>query len=336
VAGRIRVGVAGATGAVGSEILALCGRRNSPVSEIVPMVSPDSDVHQVPFAGGSVTVQDLHAENIASCDVVFFAVPRAVAAVHLPGALAAGIAVIDLSGALPPDAPCVVATVNRSALGRFGDMHAVACPSPAVTTLATLLHPVCSQARELFCRGLVLHPASVRGRAGIEELSQQVVSLFNSRKPVQQLFPHGLAFDVAPLLGDPGSGGWSDVEHATATTVAAMLGLEAPALAVTEVVGPWFNGLCLSLHVVTDLPLGAGDAEALLGPAPGIHLLRDPADLPRPRGADGHLGVLVGRLRDDPAGEGFHLWAAADAVRWGAAGNAVAVMKALLEDGHIG
>ena len=334
MADRIRVGVAGATGAVGSELLALLGRRNTPVSEIVPMASPDSDVHQVPFAGGNVTVQNLHAEAIARCDVVFFAVPREVAAVHLAEARAAGVPVIDLSGAL--DAPRVVAWVNRDALAAFDETRAVACPAAAVTALATLLHPLCAGARRLACRGLVLHPASVRGRAGIEELSGQVVALFNNRKPPQRVFPHGLAFDVAPL-GAPGPSGWSEVEAATAAQVSGLLGLPPSDLALTEVVAPWFNGLCLSVHGVADPALGAERAGALLDGAPGVILDRDPAaDLPRPRGIDGRLGVRVGRLRDDPAGEGFHLWAAADAVRWGVAGNAVAVMKALLEDGRIG
>jgi len=300
------------------------------------MASADSDVHQVPFAGGSVTVQNLHAESLSRCDLVFFAVPREVALAHLPEALGAGVPVIDLSGALPPEAPCVVAHVNRADLARFDALRAVACPPAAVTALATLLHPVQRAVRALRCRGLVLHPASIRGRAGVEELSQQVVSLFNSRTPVHRLFPEGLAFDVAPMLGTPGPEGWTDVERATANRVAALLALEPADLAVGEVVGPWFSGLCLSLHVATDPPLDAGRAGDLLGAAPGVLLARGSEGQPRPRGADGHLGVLVGRLRDDPAGEGFHLWAAADAVRWGAAGNAVAVMKALLEDGRIG
>jgi len=334
VADRIRVGVAGATGALGGEILALLGRRNSPVSEVVPMASAESDVHQVSFAGGSVTVQNLHAEAIARCDVVFFAVPREVAAALLPDTRDAGVPVIDLSGAL--GAPPVVAWVNREALEAFGETRAVACPPPAVTALATLLHPLGGGARRLRCRGLVLHPASVRGRAGVEELSRQVVALFNNRTPPQSVFPHGLAFDVAPL-GAPGASGWSEVETATAAGIASLLGRDRADLAITEVVAPWFNGLCFSAHVVAEPGLGADRAADLLEGARGVILDRDPgADLPRPRGTDGRLGVHVSRPRDDPAGEGFHVWAAADALRWAAAGNAVAVMKALLEDGRLG
>ncbi|MBN1337464.1 MAG: NAD(P)-binding domain-containing protein [Deltaproteobacteria bacterium] len=336
MAGRIRAGVAGATGAVGGEIVALLGRPGSPVSEIVPMASMDSEVHQVVFAGGNVTVQNLHAEALERCDVVFFAVPRTVAAAHLAEALDAGVAVIDLSGALGPQVPRVVASVNRVDLERFDETRAVACPSAAVTLVATLLHPLSVQVRRLSVRGLLLQPASVRGRAGIRELSQQVVSLFNSREPEQRVFPQGLAFDVAPILGTPGPTGWSDIEVATSQEVAALLGLDASDVAITQIVAPWFNGLCLALHGVMDPPLGIDRVADLLSSAPDVHLSRNSEDVPRPRGSDGRLGVHVGRLRADPAGEGFHLWAAADALRWGAAGNAVAVMEALLEDGRIG
>jgi aspartate-semialdehyde dehydrogenase len=203
-----------------------------------------------------------------------------------------------------------------------------------VVGLAHLLGPLRAHAGDLRCRGMVMHSAALRGRGGVEELSNQVVSLFNSRTPQRKVFEHGLAFDLEPLVGQPGDSGWSDHELRISGQAATLLGLAPDRLVLSAMIGPWFNGIAFSLQLETDSGLDAARVASIFEAAPSLALASGVSadELPRPRRVDGSPQLQVGRLRDDPSGGSVHLWAVADELRFGAAGNAVSLLAALLED----
>ena len=333
---KLRIGVTGATGAVGREIVAMLGQVDLPVGEIVPMASPACTVHTVEIGGKNVRIENLSSELVASCDVVFMAVPPEVAGEPVRVAMDEGIPLVDLSGTVGPaqGVPLVVPCANRIDLQGFREHQAVASPRPDVVGLATLLSPLMAQAGDLRCRGTILHSAASAGRAGIEELSNQVVSLFNSRTPQRKVFERGLAFDLEPTVGTVKSSGWTDHELRCGLQVADVLGLEADRVAITSETGPWFNGICFALQIETDAGLDAAQVEEILAKSPNIRssLSGGEFETPSPRSADGIPALLVGRVRNDPSGGIIHLWAAADELRFGAAGNALALLTALLED----
>lgn len=336
---NLRIGVAGATGVVGRQVVELLQEAELPIGEIVPMASAACTVNHLEIAGRPVRVENLLPEHIRTCDVLICAVPSKAAGVALRAAREVGVPAVDLSGTLGPrqGVSWVVPAVSRVALQGFREVLAVASPRPDVVALTSLLAPLLAGGGSARVRGLVLHSASAFGRQGVEELSHQVVSLFNSRSPARKAFPQGLAFDVVPAVGEPGAEGWTTDERRCAEQSAALLELPAGHLAVSSVVGPWFNGLCLALQVELTPALGAEACRQRLASAPGIVLAGAAArDLPHPRGVDGSTDLHVGRLRDDPDGRSVHLWAVADELRFGAAGNAVAILAALIEDGLLG
>jgi aspartate-semialdehyde dehydrogenase len=333
---KLRIGVAGATGAVGREILGLLADSQLPVGELVPMASPACTSHTVEWRGDNLRVENQHQELLSTCDLVFVATPAAAAGEALTAIMDEGIPCIDLSGTLAaaPGVPVVVPAANRMDLQQFREQQAVASPRPDVVCLTTLLAPLRVHSGDLRCRGTVMHSAASHGRAGIEELSNQVVSLFNSRTPQRKVFEQGLAFDLVPALGRVGELGWTDHELRCSARSAAILGLPPDRIACTSVLGPWFNGICLDLRIEADVALDAALVARVLAEAPGVSVAAGAAgrELPRPRAADGLLSIQVGRLRDDPGGGAVHLWAVADELRLGAAGNAVSLLAALLED----
>ncbi len=333
---KLRIGVAGATGAVGREIITLLEQAPLPPGSIVPMASPACKVHSIETGGRSIRVENLLVEQLATCDLVFVAVAPQAAAAAIDAVRRSEAPCIDLTGTLGAEqgVVSVVPSVNRGDLQLFREENAVASPRPDVVALATLLAPIRASVGDLRCRGTVMHSAAHFGRGGIEELSNQVVSLFNSRTPQRRIFEQGLAFDLQPFLGELEAGGWTDHELRCARQAAALLRLAPDRLALSSLLGPWFNGLCLSLLVEADVALGVDQVELLLQDAPRISLASGTGlrHQPRPRASDGEASLQVGRLRDDPAGGAVHLWAVADELRFGAAGNAVAILGALLED----
>ena len=333
---KLRVGVAGATGALGRQILRALEDADLPLEAVVPMASAACTVQVLEVLGHQVRVENLLPETVRTCDLLYVAVPRKAAAAAIRTAREAGVPVIDASGVLGPaqGVPLAAPALGRESLCAIREQLALAAPRPDALAVATLLAPLRGRVQALSCRGLVLHSASSRGRAGVEEFSSQVVSLFNSRSAPRKVFPLGLAFDVEPAIGEPAEDGWTPDERRLAAEAEALAGLPQGSVALGSLVGPWFNGLCLALQIRTRPVLEPEAASALLDGTWGLQLDRKGRlrDLPRPRAADGSGALRVGRLRADPAGDGLHLWAAGDEVGFAAA-HAAATLAALVEDG---
>src|SRR4029079_5564731 len=109
-----RVGVLGATGAVGSTVLEVLAERSFPVSELVPLASARSAGRRLPFAGGEVEVRELSDESIAGLDIVISSAGGAVSSEWAPRIVAAGAVVVDNTSfwRMNEDVPLVVSEVN--------------------------------------------------------------------------------------------------------------------------------------------------------------------------------------------------------------------------------
>jgi len=335
---KLNIGVMGATGAVGREIVNLLAERETlTLGEVHFVASAACTTDRVEFRDRHIRVLDPDSDAFAADDVLFVAVPRKVARTLVPRLRKARMPVIDVTGVAIATAgvPRVVSWLNRDALRVFPDTRAAACPGPAVVALATLLGPLRAQGGRIRVRGTLLHAASTRGRAGVEELSGQVVALFNSRTPPRKVFPSGLAFDVLPSLGPAQEDGWSIAEDDVAEELAAFLDADPTDFSLTSLVAPWFTGLGLSLHVVPEHPLDLAAVESALAGAPGVKLdaSTSPDAMPHVSQTREDTLLHVGRLRADRRDEGFHVWAVADEIRFGVAANAVGILEHLLADG---
>jgi aspartate-semialdehyde dehydrogenase len=227
--------------------------------------------------------------------------------------------------------------LNDEVLDAFPETRSVASPLPLTVILAHLLAPLRARCQDLSCRGTLMRAASARGRAGIEELSSQVVAMFNSRKGPRKVFSRGLAFDVEPICEEALDSNWAPGELSVARELGAILNLPDGNLAFTQVILPTFTGACLSLQIEGTSLRDAATCGDWLAGTRGLLLDSDPnADgPPRPRRADRKGGIQVGRLRDDPGGRGVHLWATSDEIVFGGAGNALSILRALLQRGYL-
>ncbi len=334
----LTVAVVGATGAVGQDLLSALSQSPLPITAWRLFASRAMRSGTTEVDGAQLKVHVLPDDPAESplfddVDLVLLAAPAEVNARIGPALAEAGMAVIDVGGALAAQAPIVVAAVDPSPLARFAEVRIVSSPSPAAVLVATVLAPLLPLGCER-ARGTILLSAGVAGRDGVEELSGQVVALFNQGEPPRKVFPSGLAFDLLAQVGEAASAddGWSAAERRLSAEVAAVLGLQPQALALSLCAVPLFTGLAASLNL--DFPGGVDlpDVRATLGEVGNIRL-GDP--VPGPRRLAGKAAVYVGRLRADPMGDGLHLWAAADNLRFGASANAVALALALHRTGML-
>ena len=130
----MRVAVVGATGAVGTLLLALLERRGFPADEVVPFASARSAGKQL----GEMVVQPLTDETIQGFDVALFSAGGATSREWSPRFAAAGALVVDNSSAwrMDPEVPLVVSEVNPDALDHIGKGIV---SNPNCTTMAVML-----------------------------------------------------------------------------------------------------------------------------------------------------------------------------------------------------
>ena len=75
----VRVGIAGATGALGSEVVRVLDKAPWRPSQVVPMASARTTVSSVTYGEQRVTVEDLAFEAFGELDALIVALPSAVA-----------------------------------------------------------------------------------------------------------------------------------------------------------------------------------------------------------------------------------------------------------------
>ena len=302
----LRVGVVGATGAVGTVTLELLAERG--FTNVRAFASSRSAGREIAFGDGSLTVEEATPEALAGLDLAFFSVGTATSAELVPPVAAAGVRCIDKSDAfrLADGVPLVVAGVNDDAVD--GD-PIVANPNCSAIQLACVLKPLHDAAGLERVRLATYQSMSGAGDAGIERL--------RATEPMQA----DLAMDWE-LEGDE----FSEETKLRAETQK-ILGLPELPVHATCVRAPVLVGHAQAIWVETERPLTPEEAREAFAGAEHVEL----AELPTPGEAAGRDHVLVGRVRRDPTDERtLALWVVNDNLRKGAALNAVQIAELLL------
>lgn len=114
----LKVGIVGATGAVGEEIVKVLGHRNFPVSELHLYASARSAGKSVATPFGSVSIEEFDLDKARGLDVIFLAVGGDFSKEYAIKLSATdGPVVIDNSSAfrLDPSVPLIVPEINQQA-----------------------------------------------------------------------------------------------------------------------------------------------------------------------------------------------------------------------------
>ena len=301
----IRIGVVGATGAVGTVTLELLAERG--FDRVRAFASSRSAGKRL----GDLVVEEATPEALASggIDLCFFSVGTDASRELVPHAVHGGAVCIDKSDAyrLTDGIPLVVAGVNDEALDHD---EIVANPNCSAIELACVLKPLDDAAGLARVRLATYQSMSGAGDAGIEKLR-----------------------DTAPLEADLAmdwelEGDEFSEEYKLRAETRKVLDLPELPLQATCVRVPVLVGHGQAIWVETNAALSPDEAREVLASAPHVRL----ADFPTPGDAAGQDEVLVGRIRRDPTAEsGLALWAVCDNLRKGAALNAVQIAELLLE-----
>jgi len=329
----LRIGVVGASGVLGSELLALLEESSLPVQELVPVATDRSLGHEIEFRGDALPVET-EPPKLRGLDLLFLCAPEGVSVEYARQALRAEVPCVDAAGALSSSSEV---PLRVAAFGPSADLQTtpllVAPPGPALPW-ALILRPLHEAAGLRRVVGTALEAASCGGREGIESLYQESMAVFNQRDlPEPEVFSRPVAFDCIPAAGGAAKLCAAERETEVSGALERLLGSDVK-LALTGVQVPAFVGLGGTAALEMADELDPKRAEALLNQAPGVELWQGEADGLTLRAAAGRDEVLVGRVRRDKSVEhGLLLWFASDVLRMAAA-NAVGLAVARLRLHH--
>ena len=334
------VGIVGATGLVGSMMLALLAERNFPLANLRLFASARSAGKTLSFRGQEITVEDADAADYAGLDIVFFSAGGSTSKRLAPKVAAAGAVVIDNSSAwrADPEVPLVVSEVNPEALDHL-PKGIIANPNCTTMAAMPVLKPLHAAAGLKRLVASTYQAVSGGGMEGVEVLAGQVkagavgceglasegdaVDLGEVRK-----WAVPIAYNVVPLNYVLGEDGYTEEELKLRDESRKILNIPDLAVSGTCVRVPVFTGHALSLNVEFERALDVEAALALLEAAPGVVV----CEVPNPLEATGTDPVYVGRVRPDRSvAHGLALFVVGDNLRKGAALNAVQVAEVLLE-----
>ena len=245
------------------------------------------------------------------------------------------------------DAGCIVidGSVNATArdqvlpvLPGINDYHLadarmnryVAFPSSPAAMMLPVVHAI--QTRFGLSRMTVTACLSVAnaGNEGVSELRTQTVQLLNGKPVDQKTYPHRIAYNLLPQVGEINEEGITSAEQQIRTELNALLHNQVNAR-VTCMTVPVFFGDSLIVDLDTDEPMDIYEVQGLLEDIETVDVStgQDYATVEEVAGSD---AIKLGRLRQSSVyGSDLSFWLVADNVKRGAV-IAVEIAELLIKD----
>lgn len=326
------IAIAGSTGLVGSEMLAVLEQRKVPWAEVRLFASEDSVGEVYRVGADEVEVRLLTEESFAGVDIALFATSAELSKQFVPKAVEAGAYAIDNSSyfRMQQDVPLIVPEVNWHDLKP--GQRLIANPNCSTIQLVPVLKVIHEAAGLKRVVVSSYQSVSGAGKAALDELWGQTIAVFNQREIEIEEFPHQIAFNCIPQIDLILDNGYTKEEAKIINESRKILGMPALPITATAVRVPVLHSHAESVNVETERPLSPLQCVELLQAAAGISVYPDPAEYPLQLDVTGTDEIHVGRIRaDESVPHGLNMWIVADNIRKGAALNAVQIAERLLQ-----
>jgi aspartate-semialdehyde dehydrogenase len=334
---KFNVAVAGATGAVGNQMISCLEERNFPIKSIKFLASSRSVGRKLKYKGRNIAVEELTETSFKGIDIALFSAGGGPSAKFAPFAASDGCVVVDNSSTwrMDPEVPLVVPEVNPHAVAQFRNKGIIANPNCSTIQMVVPLHPL---HQEYGIKRIVVstyQAVSGTGKKAIDELDSQTRAILNFKKHENKVYPHTIAFNCLPHIDVFLENGYTKEEMKMVHETRKILEDDTIGVTATTVRVPVFFGHSESINIETKREVSAREVRALLERTPGVKVVDDPQNNQYPLAIDaaGQDFTLVGRIRDDESIEnGINMWVVADNIRKGAATNAVQIAEILINE----
>ena len=329
----MKLAIVGASGAVGHELLRVLEKSSLKFETLRLYASARSAGTKLAFKGGQLEVE-LMPDGAIDADVILASAGGSISKSQAPAWVAGGSVVIDNSSAFRYDdnVPLIVPEINGDVLDGQ-DWHSggiVANPNCTTAIAVMALWPI-HQTYGIKRAILSTYQAtSGAGAKGMQELEEQTRNALEGKPVTHDVFAHSIVFNVIPHIDTFQDNGYTKEEMKVAWETRKIMRAPDIRISCTAVRIPTMRTHSEAISLDLEKPADPADVRALLGRAPGVEVLDDPANklYPMPLTASGKYDVEVGRIRASEVFDGgIELFVAGDQLLKGAALNAVQIAE---------
>ena len=337
------VGILGATGAVGREMLNVLGERHFPIGELKLFASINSKGKEIEFMGKKYYVEVATPDSFKGLDLVLGATSNALAKEFAPSIVEAGAVFIDNSSAfrMLDDVPLVVPQINPEDIFK----HKGIIANPNCSTIIALmgLNPLNKLSKIKYVYATTFQAVSGAGANGPIELMEENLLLSeeykNGKMPINveydnKVFPHQIASNVIPQIGSDTGNLYTTEEMKMQNEGRKIMHNPNMSVNCTCVRVPVIRSHSISLTAVCEDKVDIKALKEQIKKEEGILLCDDldNKEYPMPILTSDQDTVYVGRIRYDLVNEkGITMFVCGDQVRKGAATNAIEIALKLFD-----
>lgn len=327
----MKIGILGATGAVGRQMLDCLIEQEIPVDDLVLLASKKSAGQIIKFKDKDYEVKEVNHDSFEGLDVVLGASSNEVAKQYKDDIVNAGVVFIDNSSAfrMDDDVPLIVPEINGSDVKK----HKGVISNPNCSTIITLMaiNAINKLSKVKVMIASTYQAVSGAGRGGIDELNNEINDI--DYKP--SVFPYTIAYNCIPCIGSLKDNLYTSEEMKMENEGKKILHNDDLRVTCTCVRVPVLRSHCISVSLKCERALSVTEVREALSKEDGVILYDDVLNnkYPMPLVTSDQDKVYVGRIREDRVLEGgISLFCSGDQIRKGAASNAVGIIKCLYED----
>lgn len=327
----MKIGILGATGAVGRQMLDCLIEQEIPVDDLVLLASKKSAGQIIKFKDNDYEVKEVNHDSFKGLDVVLGASSNEVAKQYKDDIVKVGAVFIDNSSAfrMDDDVPLIVPEIN----GNDVKKHKGVISNPNCSTIITLMaiNAINKLSKVKVMIASTYQAVSGAGKGGIDELNNEINDI--DYKP--SVFPYTIAYNCIPCIGSLKDNLYTSEEMKMENEGKKILHNDDLRVTCTCVRVPVLRSHCISVSLKCERPLSVTEVREALSKEDGVILYDDVLDnkYPMPLVTSNQDKVYVGRIREDRVLEGgISLFCSGDQIRKGAASNAVGIIKCLYED----
>jgi aspartate-semialdehyde dehydrogenase len=326
------VAIAGATGAVGVEMIKTLEKRKFPVKSLKLLASSRSVGKTMKYLGQSLPVEEMKHDSFKGVDIALFSAGASRSREFAQSAVKAGAVVIDNSSAfrMDPKIPLVVPEVNPEDV----KWHPGIIANPNCTTIIMVvpLKPLHDLAKVRRVVVSTYQSASGAGAKAMEELEKQTGQYLRGEPLTREVLPHQIAFNLFCHNSAVTANGYNEEEMKMVHETRKIMHDDQIKVCPTTVRVPILRAHSESVVIEQARKVSVAEAMAALAKAPGVRVVDDRGKnyFPMPKDATDEYDVLVGHIRDDLSCEtGLAFFCCGDQLLKGAALNAVQIAELL-------
>ena len=333
-----KVGILGATGAVGQEIIRLLHERAFPFSELKLLASSRSARKKQSYRDNTWTIEATDESSFDDLDLCIFSAGGDQSEHFAPIAQAAGCLVIDNSSAfrMDPSVPLIVPEINPDAALKHSGIIANPNCSTAIALMG--LYPLHKAFGLKSLIASTYQSVSGSGAEALKELEDQLHDWSKGKAYESKVYPHPIAFNVIPHVDSFDAEGNTREELKLLNESQKILDLSELKVSCTCVRVPVKRAHSISITASFEKVVDVAHARQAIEAFENVELVDDPQALkyPMPLDYSQRIPCGVGRIRATSVlKNALSFWVVGDQLWKGAALNAIQIAELLHKENKI-